>query len=249
MDALSPEPDDKNRLRWFLRGVRGLASAPALILTLSMVGFAALARDAGLDWLQASFMTVTVWAMPAQLIILGAVTAGATLPATALAVALSSVRLMPMVVALMPELRAGGTRTRTLLFLSHFVAVTNWVFAMERIGDVPREMRTTFLAGFAVTLTALNTVLVALLFNVMGQLPAIATGALAFLTPVYFLTSLFGTSRATASRVGLFTGIALIPPANWLFPAFDILIAGIVGGVLAFLVGRSLDARKGGANV
>lgn len=243
MDVQSPLPE-RSRLGWFLQGVRGIASTPAIILTLSMVGFAALAREAGLDWLQASFMTATVWALPAQLIIVGAVTAGASLPATALAVALSSVRLMPMVVALMPQLRGPRTATRTLLFLSHFVAVTNWVFAMERIGAVPREMRTTFLAGFAVTLTTVNTVMVALLFNLMGQLPALAIGALAFLTPVYFLTSLFGTSRATASRLGLFTGIVLLPIAHWISPAFDILLAGIAGGVLAFLGGRAIDRRR-----
>lgn len=241
---LNARPSDLSTVRWFLRGMRGIASPPAMILTLSMVGFAALARDAGLDWLQASFMTATIWALPAQIILLGAITAGASLPATALAVTLSSVRLMPMVVSLVPLLRSEGTRTRTLLFLSHFIAVTNWVFAMERLESVPRPMRATFLAGFAVTLTAINTVMVAFLFNLMGQLPTLVTGALAFLTPVYFLTSLYGTSRATASRLGLFTGMALIPAANWLLPAFDILIAGVVGGVLAFFWGRAIDRRR-----
>lgn len=244
MQAETDEADRGSRY-WALRGVRGIFSAPALILMMSMTGFAALARDAGLTWEQATFMTATIWALPAKIIVVGAVTAGTSLPAAALAVALSSVRLMPMVVALVPEMRAPGTRTRTLYFLSHFVAITAWVFAMERFSSVPRVHRATFFAAFAITLTAINTLLVAFTFNLMGQLPALATGALAFLTPAYFFMSLFGSARDTAGRIGLFIGMALIPPANWLAPQVDILVAGIVGGVLAYLIGRRVDAARG----
>ncbi|MFD2239021.1 AzlC family ABC transporter permease [Aureimonas populi] len=239
-----PEQDD---LRWFLKGARGIFSAPAMILVLSMIGFAGLARDAGISWTHASFMTFAIWALPAKIILVGAITAGASLPATALAVGLSSVRLMPMVVSLVPRLRAPRTRTRTLLILSHFVAITCWVFAMERIDRVPRESRVPFFAGFAITLTVVNTVVVALLFNLMGQLPGLVTGALAFLTPAYFLMSLFGSSRETTGWLGLLTGMALLPPANWLFPQFDILVAGIVGGILAYVGGRAIDRRRAGA--
>lgn len=243
MSASLPSPA-QGRLYWALRGARGIFSAPALILMMSMTGFAALARDAGLTWPQASFMTAMIWALPAKIILVGAITAGASLPAAALAVGLSSVRLMPMVVALVPEMRAPGTRRRTLFFLSHFVAITAWVFAMERVGDVPRQFRTVFFAGFSVTLTAANTILVALVFNLMGQLPALATGALAFLTPAYFLMSLFGSARDLSGRLGLFTGMALIPPANWLFPQVDILVAGIGGGLLAFFVAQVAKGRR-----
>lgn len=239
-NATGPRDDT----HWFLRGALGILSAPALILTLSMIGFAGLARDAGLTWLQASFMTFTVWALPAKIIVVGAVTAGATLPAAAVAVALSSVRLMPMVVSLVPRLRGEHTRKRTLLFLSHFVAITCWVFAMERIDRVPREARVPFFAGFAITLTTVNTVIVALMFNLMGQLPALVTGALAFLTPAYFLMSLYGSSTQAASRLGLLTGMVLLPPANWLFPQLDILVAGILGGLLAFFGGRMVEGRR-----
>ena len=69
-----------------------------------------------------------------------------------------------MVVALMPELRGPRSRKGTLLFLSHFVAVTSWVFAMERLRSVPRDCRTSYYAGFAVPLTLLNTVIVAVVF-------------------------------------------------------------------------------------
>lgn len=235
---------DRSSLFWALQGIRGITSPPALILTTAFVGFAALCRDAGLTWVEASFMTATVWALPAKIVLVGAITAGASLPATALAVGLSSLRMMPMVVALMPVIKGPKTRTGTLLFLSHFVAITGWIFAMERIETVPRDKRTVFFGAFAVTLTTINTVLVALVFNLMGQLPALATGALAFLTPVYFLTSLFGTAREASGRIALFTGMAALPPAHWFIPGFELLVAGIAGGTVAYMAGRIIEGRR-----
>ncbi|WP_244630919.1 AzlC family ABC transporter permease [Aureimonas sp. ME7] len=225
--------------------MRQVLSAPALILIVAHLGFAGLAREAGVTWVQATFMVATIWALPANLILLGAITAGLSLAATALAVGLSSLRLMPMVIALMPDLRGPGSRKATLLFLSHFIAVTAWVVALAKLPHVPPERRTAFFGGFAVTLTALNTMAVALAFNLMGQLPALATGAFAFLTPVYFLTSLYGSARETASRLALLTGLLAIPIANWLAPEFDILLAGLAGGAIAHLLARTKLARGG----
>ncbi|WP_279478530.1 AzlC family ABC transporter permease [Aureimonas sp. SK2] len=228
--------------KWILLGMRQVVSAPALILVIAHLGFAGLAREAGIKWTEATFMVATIWALPANLILLGAVTAGLSLAATALAVCLSSLRMMPMVIALLPDLKGPETRRSTLLLLSHFVAVTAWVVALEKLPSVPRRHRTHFFGGFAVTLTVINTTAVAFAFNLMGQLPALATGAFAFFTPVYFLTSLYGSAREFSGRLALLTGLLAIPLAHWLTPEFDILVAGIGGGLVAFLIGR-LKAR------
>ncbi|WP_062116640.1 AzlC family ABC transporter permease [Aureimonas sp. AU40] len=236
-------PVDETRF-WVRKGMGQILSAPALILVTAHLGFAGLARDAGISWFEASFMVFTIWALPANLILLGAITAGLSLAATAVAIGLSSLRLMPMVIALVPEMRAEGTRKRTLLVLSHFVAVTAWVVARERFPTVPRRYRTAYFAGFGVTLTVVNTLVVAFAFNLMGQLPALVTGALAFLTPVYFLTSLYGSAGDLTGRLALFLGMAAIVPANWLAPDFDILIAGIAAGLASLLVGRLAEGRR-----
>ncbi|WP_244497095.1 AzlC family ABC transporter permease [Aureimonas sp. D3] len=243
MDRLQEHEQDETRL-WVWRGIRQIASAPALILVTAHLGFAGLARDAGLNWFEASFMVFSIWALPANIILLGSITAGLSLVATAFAVGLSSLRLMPMVMSLMPDLRAKRTRTSTLLVLSHFVAVTAWVVAMERLPDIPRRYRTAFFAGFGITLTVINTLIVAFAFNLMGQFPALVTGALAFLTPVYFLTSLYGSARDVTGRLALFLGMVAIVPANRLAPDFDILIAGIAAGLLSLVIGRLVASRS-----
>ena len=128
--------------------------------------------------------------------------------------------------------------TWLLLVLSHFVAITAYVFTMERIRDVPRAHRVAFFAGFGMTVTSANIVLVAVIYSTVASLPAMIAGALFFLTPVYFLTSIWASTRDRAGHIAMVVGLALGPLFHQIAPEFDILFAGIVGGVLAFAVDR-----------
>ena len=59
-------------------------------------------------------------------------------------------------VALVPEMRTPQTRTWVLYLLSHFVAVTSWVLALETLRNVPRGRRTAYYGGLGSTLILLN---------------------------------------------------------------------------------------------
>ncbi|WP_245431368.1 AzlC family ABC transporter permease, partial [Rhodoplanes roseus] len=63
-------------LRWFLRGVGGIVSVPAFILMASFIGFGVLCRESGITLGEAVFMTGFVWALPSQLVLVGAIAAG-----------------------------------------------------------------------------------------------------------------------------------------------------------------------------
>jgi predicted branched-subunit amino acid permease len=222
------------KLYWYLKGVRAAFSLPGLILSSAFIGFAGLAREAGLTVYEAVFMTGIVWALPAKVVLIGAIIAGASLPAAFFAVTLSSIRLMPMVVSLMPEMRGSKTPTWLLYFLSHFVAVTSWVLAMDQMKAVPREMRAVWYLGLGPTLTVFNMILVAVVFIVAGQLPPVASAALLMLTPMYFLTSLWGSARERAGHYAMLIGLVLGPVMHIVAPAFDLLLAGLIGGGAAF---------------
>ncbi|WP_442578331.1 AzlC family ABC transporter permease [Mesorhizobium sp. ASY16-5R] len=242
MPDTSPHPRQHERHRWYLRGVRAAFSVPGWILATAYVGFAGLAKESGFGLAETMFMTAVVWALPANVVLIGAILSGAALPWAAFAVALSSFRMMPMVVALTPELRAERTPRWVLYVLSHFVAVTSWVLAMERLRGVPRDMRTAYFLGLGSTLLISNTVLVGIVFLLVGSLPAPVTAALLFLTPIYFLTSLWGSARESAGHVAMLSGLVLGPVFHILLPGFDLLAAGLVGGIAAYafhrLVGR-----------
>ncbi|MBN9053000.1 MAG: AzlC family ABC transporter permease [Rhizobiales bacterium] len=237
-------PEPRSQTYWFLFGMRGLFSLPAIILMLSFVGFAAFTAEAKIPVGQVMFMTGMIWALPAKVILVGSMLSGAHIATAFLAVTLSSVRMMPMVASLVPEIRTSRTRTWLLLLVSHFVAITAWVFAMERVRDVPRAGRLAFFAGFGITLTTANIVLVGLVYGAVSEFPPLVSGCLFFLTPVYFLTSIWISARHRVIYWALGIGLAL----GWLFaviaPEYDILLAGIVGGTLAWWGERMLRQRE-----
>ena len=238
-------PAMRSRIYWFLQGVRGIFSIPALVLISAFVGFCSYAYESGIPMIQVVFMTVTVWALPAQLILIGAMIAGASLPAAAIAVGLSSMRLRPMTASLIPEIRTKSTPVWLLLLVSHFVAVTSWVFTMQRVRDIPRDARVAFLAGFGLTIMIVNTVSVAVLFGVISKLPMIVAGALYFLTPVYFITSIWTSARGREVYFAMVFGLVLGPVFHAISPGYAILYAGLAGGLAAFVLQLVIPAGKG----
>lgn len=241
MSDVSAQPSS---LHWLLAGARGIFTLPAIILMTSFVGFAAFAFEAGLTRGETMFMTLMVWALPAKMILTGMLASGAHLLAIVLAVSLSSIRMMPMVASLVPEIRNEKTPTWLLLLLSHFVAITAWVFATQTIGKVPRQYRTTYFAGFGITLTLVNTVLVGICFGLVAAFPPVVAGILYFLTPVYFIASIWATSRQPLLKLAFVIGAVAGPLLALVAPGFDTLIAGIGGGTLAWLIDLRIRRTK-----
>lgn len=229
---------------WFIQGMRGIVSLPAFILFCSFVGFTGFAAESGIGRAEAVFMTGSVWALPAMVLLVTSALGNVALPAAFLTVTLSSIRLMPMVAALIPEIRTGKTRTIALLAVSHFVAVTAWVFTMERIQQVPPEHRVKFFAGFGITLTSCNMMIVGVGYSLVDALPPLAAGTLFFLTPLYFVTSIWASARDMAVYLAMIVGLVLAPLFHQVAPEFDILYTGIVGGTIAFGLERLIRSRR-----
>jgi len=232
-----------DKTRWFLQGARGIASIPALVLMSSFIGFAGFAREAGFSLGETVFMVGTIWALPSHLVLVGGVIADASIFATLIAVLLASVRLMPMVMAQMPLLRGKNTSKWTLLFLAHFIAITSWVFLQERYEKVPQDARAAFFAGFAITISSICTVLVGITYTLAGTFPPILAAALFFLTPVYFLTSLWRAAWLLSDKWAMVLGLVLGPLFHIIAPDVDILLAGGIGGVAAFAIHRMQKRR------
>ncbi|MGE3307667.1 MAG: AzlC family ABC transporter permease [Rhizobiaceae bacterium] len=240
MPAAHPSPDihQASHLRWFLRGSWEAVSIPVLMLMSAILGFAGLAREAGFSLGETLFMSAVIWALPAQVVLIGAVMSGASIFGAAFAVALSSIRLLPMVVALVPDLRGPRTRKWVLYALSHFIAITSWVMAQRLLPGVPRDMRTAFYGGLAITIVLANLVVVTVVYLVAADLPPTLSAALLLLTPMYFLTSMWGSARERAGHVALLIGLVLGPAFHAVVPEIDLMATGIVGGGLAYAFHR-----------
>ncbi|TDI59750.1 MAG: branched-chain amino acid ABC transporter permease, partial [Alphaproteobacteria bacterium] len=178
-----------------------------------------------------------VWALPSQVVLVGSVASGASLLVTAIAVALSAVRLTPMVAAWVPMVRQRETPRWRLLVLSHFVAITAWVWSFLKLPALPRAARIPYFAGFAVTLSVCNIAVTAASFLLAGTLPVQAAGALFFLMPIYFLTVLSAAARIAAERYALAIGLVLGPLLFWLDVGLSLVWVGLGGGTLAWFAG------------
>jgi predicted branched-subunit amino acid permease len=229
----------------FFGGVKSaLTSVFVLVLFGTYVGIGALAHNFGFSswWLAAS--TVLVWAAPAQVILISALGAGAPMAEAAIAVSLSSIRMFPMVVALLPLLRGKGTRTRDLLLPAHFTSVSMWVESLRLLPSLPHERRIAFCNGLSVAYmgTAITAGFVG--FYLAAGLPSLLAGVLLFLTPMAFLCSTARNARQLVDRLALGLGLAVGPVLTHFHVGLDLMWTGLGAGTLAYLVHRVREATR-----
>jgi predicted branched-subunit amino acid permease len=223
----------------FGRGTRLVVSVPAFVLLSTTIGFGALTRDGGFELAHAVFITVTTFALPNQVVLIDQLMRGATLAGAALAVTLTAVRLMPMTVTLVPLIR--GTRRRRLLEIVavHFVAISTWIEGNRRLAAMPEDERLPFHLGVGAAMLAMMLAGTIVGYTLVAGVPPVVNAALLFTTPLYFFLSLIATSRSRMDYAAVALGCALTPALYLLVPGFDLLLGGVVGGTVAFLLGRT----------
>ncbi|MEP1207932.1 MAG: AzlC family ABC transporter permease [Rhizobiaceae bacterium] len=231
---------------WFAKGLAQLFSLPALILVSAFIGFGGLAREAGITLWQLVFMVPTIWALPSHLILVAGIAAGVPMLAIIPAVALAAIRMMPMTMALIPEIRMPQSKTWHLLAVSNMIAISAWMHTLQKAPEIPRAGRLPFFAGFAGVLMMSTTLAAGLVHQLAASFPVYVMAALYFLTPIYFATSSWNTSRVAAERLALILGFCLGPLFFMVVPQANILFAGLVGGFAAF--GFYKFVRRGGAS-
>lgn len=222
-----------------LRGIRDALMLPAWIVGFSLVGVGSLAQDVGFPFLAAVLSTLLMWAAPAQVILFGGIAGGTALPLIAVAVSLSSIRLLPMTVSMMPMLRRPGQSLLTQVFVAHYVAVTVWVESNRRMPAMPPEERFGYYLGFANACLMVATTMTGIGFLLSAAVPPFLAAGLLFITPLFFAIALIAGARTLLDQSALVLGAALAPLATLLVgPDFDLLATGLVGGTLAWLIGR-----------
>src|ERR1039458_254159 len=180
----APRNFDSNAAAFFGGVKSALFSVFFLVLMGTYIGIGALAHDFGLASWWLALSTILVWAAPAQVILISALGAGASLFEVALAVTLSAIRLFPMVVALLPLLPGEGTRLRDLLLPTHFTSVSMWVESLRLLPGLPRERRIAFCSGLSVGYQGRAVIFGFAGFHLAAGLPPLFAGALLFLMPM-----------------------------------------------------------------
>jgi predicted branched-subunit amino acid permease len=228
-------PAWQSSARTFAWGLRSVASTVlTLVLFATYLGIGALAHDSrfSLGWVLAS--TALVWAGPAQIILISTLGSGATAVQAAIAVAVSAIRLFPMVVSVLPMMRTPQTKRRHLIFTTHFIAITLWVECFRLLPKVPRERRVAFTNGLGVGLMSVCLAATAIGYGLAANLPALLGAAILLLTPLAFLLSTARNCRQLSDVLALALGLALFPLVSQLDTGVDILISGVSAGTIAY---------------
>lgn len=199
-----------------------------MAVTFLAFGAAGAAAGFGLPWALAA--SLGVYGMAGQVVLLGAA-AGPPLPA-ALGATAANARFFPMALAIAPWL--GPRRWWALPFL----AITPWAAAMRVLPGLPADRRLGWFLGFGLASWLTAGLATGLGFLAAPWLSASALAALVFANPLYFALLLAAEAKSPAPRRAILAGAATAPAALLLPAGWGLLAAGLLGGTLAFLLGR-----------
>jgi predicted branched-subunit amino acid permease len=221
-----------------LDGVRVSLGAPSAVLAAGYLGFAALAKAAQFPLWAALLSTATIWALPGQLVMVEMSRAGAALAVTVIAVAFTAMRFLPMTVSFIPLVREPHHRPWQLYASAHVLAMTNWALCIGRVRRLPPGQRLPYFLGFAVSgwLVCIATTLVG--YAMVDSFPPLVNRGLVMITVLYYTLILSNEHRDRLVMASLLLGAACGPLLTQVTPQWSILLAGLVGGSIAYLAFR-----------
>ena len=223
-------------------GISDGGRLPAVVLVISLMGFGSLCREAGLGLDFTLVQLATMWALPGQIAFVELYTAGNSIFAIVLAVAMANARFMPMTATLMPLLRPGMRRPAWLYAMAHLVSFNAWVWVLRRSPELPPERRAAYYVGF-VTMTFIAGMSGAAAgYLLAGAVPGNVTLTLVFVNIVYFVL-MMADARGLASVLAVVAGAILGPFLHIWTADWGLLLSGVIGGTLAFAMAKGFGGR------
>jgi predicted branched-subunit amino acid permease len=222
----------------FWAAVRESAGVPSMVLAAGYLGFGALANGSQFPLWAALLSTITIFALPGQLALLEMSLAGAVPVVIVITVGLTAARFLPMTVALLPMLRPSRRGGWRLYAAVHLLAMTGWAASMRRCPQLPLEQRLPWFVGFALTNWAACVAFTVVGYALADSLPLVVRQGLVFISPLYFVLILSGETRTLQVALALACGAVLGPLLHVVAPRWSVVLAGLVGGTLAFALMR-----------
>ena len=243
--AKSKKDQDITAYDWtgMFGGIRAAFSLPGLVMACSFIGFGALIHDVGFPLLAGVATIPLIWALPGQVLFVTMWQSGVALPLIAAAVSLTAVRLLPMTIGVLAQVRLKQASRAPEFLLGHFTAVTIWVLSLTSLHDVSAQRKLPWLVGLGTALMGFMMLVVPAGYYLADSLPPALAAAMVFFTPAFFLLSLLSGAIWRFDYAAIALGCVLLPIARYYAPDFDLLIAGVGGGTLAFICLR--PRRKG----
>ena len=222
----------------YLKGLKSLVGirSPALALACSFIALGALFKQVGFNLQQSLASSFFTYALPGQLVMTESFLIGASIINIFLSVWLVNFRLYPMTVALVPVLKH-KSQPRWKYYLScHMIAVSSWLIMKENYKKIDQKYRLDFWFGIGCGTLSAAVVATLLGYWISDYLTKEMMIGLAIVNPIYFLCMMIGAMNNIKIIIAVSSGALLGPIFYLATPEWSILIAGIVGGSIAFFI-------------
>jgi predicted branched-subunit amino acid permease len=160
----------------------------------------------------------------------------------AVAVTLTATRFFTMCLTLFPQFPE-KQRSSFYYLVVHFVAMTAWAVSMRDFPKMKPEERLSYFTGFAFVCWAVSTPGTVLGYLVAGQVPSYINLGLVFINPLFFLLT-FTEVKPRANRMAILLGGPIGLISYLWFPDYSLLIAGFLGGTMAYMVDKHFRNRQ-----
>jgi predicted branched-subunit amino acid permease len=225
-----------------MKGAKDAFGAPAAILFAGMLGFGAMGQANGLDiWLTGA-TSFFMFALPGQVVLVEMLVLSASGVTIAIAVTLTATRFFTMCLTLFPQFPE-KQRSSFYYLVVHFVAMTAWAVSMRDFPKMKAEDRLAYFTGFAFVCWAVSTPATVLGYMLAGQVPSYINLGLVFINPLFFLLT-FTEVRPRANRIAILLGGPIGLLSYLWFPDYSLLIAGIFGGTIAYMIDKHFRNRR-----
>ena len=225
-----------------IKGAKDAFGVPAAILFAGMLGFGAMGQANGLDIWLTSATSFFMFALPGQVVLVEMLVLSASGVTIAVAVTLTATRFFTMCLTLFPQFPE-KQRSSFYYLVVHFVAMTAWAVSMRDFPKMKPEDRLSYFTGFAFVCWAVSTPATVLGYLVAGQVPSYINLGLVFINPLFFLLT-FTEVKPRANRMAILLGGPIGLLSYLWFPDYSLLIAGFLGGTMAYMIDKHFRNRQ-----
>ncbi len=225
-----------------IKGAKDAFGVPAAILFAGMLGFGAMGQANGLDIWLTSATSFFMFALPGQVVLVEMLVLSASGVTIAVAVTLTATRFFTMCLTLFPQFPE-KQRSSFYYLVVHFVAMTAWAVSMRDFPKMKPEDRLSYFTGFAFVCWAVSTPATVLGYMLAGQVPSYINLGLVFINPLFFLLT-FTEVKPRANRMAILLGGPIGLLSYLWFPDYSLLIAGLFGGTMAYMIDKHFRNRQ-----
>ena len=225
---------------FFLKGYKSILKhdSPAIALGCCFIAIGALLKNLGFNIQESIFSTMLTYALPGSLVMAESMLIGASLFNIFLAVWFVNARLYPMTVSLFPLMMHKSQPKWKYYFSCHFIAVSAWLIMRSNYKQIPKKHRIDYWIGIGSATVSVSVLGTYIGFSFSDYFNKDMMIGLAILNPVYFLCMMVGASKTIQITLSVALGIILGPVIYLFSPEWSILLAGVIGGTIAYLIGE-----------